>query len=407
MKIAMLTNEYPPHVYGGAGVHVENLVRELSALEGGAHSIEVLCFGDQAEAGRGVRVTGIDSGMRFDFSDPGMVKVADTLLRDIKMSGVLDGADIIHCHTWYTHFAGCLLKQLLGAPLALTTHSLEPHRPWKREQLGPAYNVSSWLEKTAYHNADGVIAVSGAMKADVESLYGVPHQKVRVIYNGIDAACYVPDRNKAVLPRYGIDPEKPYLLFVGRITRQKGIIHLVEAIRHIRDGVQIVLCAGAPDTAEIESEMERRVSEARKKTNNPVIWITGFLPKPEITALYSLASIFVCPSVYEPFGLINIEAMACEVPVVGSAVGGIPEIVVDGETGLLVPFEAHGGTNPEPKDPERFSKDLAEAVNRLLSSPEQARKMGILGRKRVEEVFSWRSVAEQTLAFYKSLVEKV
>lgn len=403
MKIAMLTNEYPPYIYGGAGVHVENLVRELALLEGGVHTVEVLCFGDQSASGKGVRVTGVDSGMPLNFSDSGFEKVADALSRDIKMAGILKESDIIHCHTWYTHFAGCLLKQLIGVPLVLTTHSLEPHRPWKREQLGPAYMVSSWIEKTAYQNADGVIAVSGAMKNDVEDLYGVPHEKVRVIYNGIDATCYVPDPNKSVLLKYGIDPEKPYLLFVGRITRQKGIIHLVEAIKYIRPGVQIVLCAGAPDTPEIGVEMELRIKKARINTSNPIIWITGFLPKAEITALYSLAAIFICPSVYEPFGLINIEAMACETPVIGSAVGGIPEIIVDGETGLLVPFEPCGGANPEPRYPERFSKDLANGVNRLISVPEAAKKMGILARKRVEEVFSWRSVAEQTLAFYKTL----
>ncbi|MHC1729780.1 MAG: glycogen synthase [Syntrophobacteraceae bacterium] len=406
MKIAILTNEYPPNIYGGAGVHVENLVRELAPADGGAHSIEVLCFGNQSGSERGIRVTGVDSVPGLDFSDTGIAKVADALLRDVGMMGILSGADIVHCHTWYTHFAGCLLKHLLGVPLVLTTHSLEPHRPWKREQLGPAYMVSSWIERTAYQNADGVIAVSGAMKADVQSLYGVPPEKVRVIYNGIDATCYVPDLNKSVLSKYGIDPDIPYLLFVGRITRQKGIIHLVEAIRHIRPGVQIVLCAGAPDTPDIGSEMESRIEEAKKNTSNPIIWITGFLPKDEITALYSLASIFICPSVYEPFGLINIEAMACETAVVGAAVGGIPEIVVDGETGLLVPFEACGGTNPEPKEPERFSRDLADAVNRLLSAPERAREMGMLGRKRVEEVFSWRSVAGQTLAFYRALAGK-
>jgi alpha-maltose-1-phosphate synthase len=405
MKIAILTNEYPPNIYGGAGVHVENLTREFCRIGEGTHSVEVLCFGKQCENSPVLRVQGIDPEHCFSFRNVGMEKLADVLLHDINMAGMLEGADIIHCHTWYTHFAGCLLKQFTGAPLVLTTHSLEPQRPWKEEQLGPAYKVSSWLEKTAYQNADGVIAVSTAMKNDVQDLYGVPPEKVRVIYNGIDLLQYVSDPDKSVLKKYGIDPDMPFLLFVGRITRQKGIIHLVNAIRHITPGVQVVLCAGAPDTPEIGREMEQRVEEIRKERENAVIWIPEFLNKKEIISLYSLASVFVCPSVYEPFGLINIEAMACGIPVVGSAVGGIPEIVVDGETGFLVPFEPIGRGNPEPRDPERFAEDLAEAVNKLLASPGLAGEMGRRGRQRVEEVFSWKSIAEQTLSFYADVIE--
>lgn len=404
MKIAILTNEYPPSVYGGAGVHVENLSRELALVDGGRHSVEVLCFGNQDDCSSNLCVRGIGApGGSFGFHDAGLEKIAEVLFRDIKMAGVLEDADIIHCHTWYTHFAGCLLKQILGVPLVLTTHSLEPHRPWKAEQLGPGYNVSSWLERTAYQNADGVIAVSGAMKKDVRALYGIPSEKVRVIYNGIDPANYSPDRDGAALLKYGIDPDKPYLLFVGRITRQKGIIHLVNAIRHIRQGVQIVLCAGAPDTPEIGREMEEKVAEARKGTGNSIIWIPEFVPQREIVSLYSHAYLFVCSSIYEPFGLINIEAMACGTPVVGSAVGGIREIIVNGETGVLVPFEPVGGGNPEPANTEKFPKDLADSINWMLRMPETAREMGRKGRKRVEEVFSWRSIAEQTLSFYREL----
>jgi len=404
MKIAILTNEYPPNIYGGAGVHVENLVREFAGAEDGANSVQVLCFGKQDEKAPGVRVNGIDPGHPFGLGDSRLEKLADVLARDIVMAGTLEGVDIIHCHTWYTHFAGCLLKQILGVPLVLTTHSLEPHRPWKEEQLGPAYKVSSWLEKTAYANADGVIAVSRAMSADVRHLYGVAPEKVRVIYNGIDPALYRCIIGKSIAQRYGIDPEKPFLLFVGRITRQKGIIHLVHALRHIRPGVQIVLCAGAPDTPEIGREMASKVEEARRESDNPIFWIPDFLPKEEVICLYSMASVFVCPSIYEPFGLINIEAMACSTPVIGSAVGGISEIIVDGETGLLVPFDPMGTDNSEPKDPEKFARDLADAVNRLIASPERAREMGGRGRKRVEEIFSWKSIALQTLDFYRELV---
>ncbi len=403
MKIVVLTNEYPPNIYGGAGVHVENLVREMARAESGAHSIRVLCFGNQHEELANLGVKGIEPGTRFDFRDPGFAKVAEVLARDILMAGEIGEADVIHCHTWYTHFAGCLLRELLKAPLVLTTHSLEPQRPWKEEQLGPGYRVSCWLEKTAYRNADGVVAVSGAMKEDVQKLYGVSPEKVRVIYNGIDPDVYSPAPDTSVLGKYGIDPAKPFLLFVGRITRQKGIIHLVRALPSIEAGVQAVLCAGAPDTPEIGREMEQSVEQARRKSANPIFWIPEFLPPKEIISLYSLASVFVCPSIYEPFGLINIEAMACATPVVASAVGGIPEIVVDGQTGLLVPFDPAGPENPEPKDPDGFSARLAAAVNRVLASRDFARELGKRGRMRVEERFSWKSIAAQTLQFYRDL----
>ena len=405
MKIAILTNEYPPNIYGGAGVHVENLTRELATIDNGAHSIEVLCFGSQCVNAPGLKVTGIDPAFTFGFREPRLEKLAGVLLRDIQMAGALNEADIIHCHTWYTHLAGLLLKQLTGSPLVLTTHSLEPQRPWKEEQLGPGYRVSCWIEKTAYQNADGVIAVSGAMKTDVQDLYGISPERVRVIYNGIDPKRYAPDPDKSVLAARGIDPEKPFVLFVGRITRQKGIIHLVNAIRHIRPGAVAVLCAGAPDTPEIGSEMERRVEEAQKDSDRQIVWIPEFLPKSEIIKLYSLASVFVCPSVYEPFGLINVEAMACGTPVVGSAVGGIPEIVIDGQTGLLVRFDPKSETDPEPKVPEAFSRSLAESINRLLDEPEIAREMGKRGHRRAKEVFSWKSVARQTIEFYRELVK--
>jgi glycogen synthase len=320
------------------------------------------------------------------------------------MAGALGAADVVHCHTWYTHLAGCLVRQLTGAALVLTTHSLEPHRPWKVEQLGTGYRASSWLEKTAYQNADGVIAVSGAMRADVHNLYGVPSDKIRVIPNGIDLDQYQPTPDRAVLARYQVDPDQPFVLFVGRITRQKGIIHLVNAIRYIRPGVQVVLCAGAPDTEEIGREMAERVEQARRETSNAVIWIAQMVPKDDIVPLYSQASLFACPSVYEPFGIINLEAMACGTPVVASAVGGIKEVVVPGETGLLVPFEPRGETDFEPCDPERFARDLAAAINSLLDDPERRRRMGERARERVERLFSWQSVARRTGDFYLDLI---
>lgn len=403
MKIAILTNEFPPHVYGGAGVAVEYLTRELSDLDGGAHTVKVLCFGDQKETSGNLQVQGVQPDFALPSQDSRHSKFLDTLMRNVVMAGSLDDVDVIHCHTWYSHLAGCLLKQLVAAPLVLTTHSLEPHRPWKVEQLGTAYQATTWIEKTAYQNADGVVAVSESMRRDVHDVYSVPLAKVRVIHNGIDLQEYKPTPNPEVLRRYGIDPNQPFILFVGRITRQKGIIHLVNAIQHIRAGVQIVLCAGAPDTPEIAAEMAEKVEEAKAKTANPVIWIPEMVAKADIISLYTHASLFVCPSVYEPFGIINVEAMACGTPVVASAVGGIPEIVVHGQTGLLVPFEPVGSGDVEPRDPQLYARNLAHDVNSLLESPTTLEEMGRLARRRAEEHFSWTSIARQTLEFYGSL----
>jgi glycogen synthase len=403
MRIALLTNEYPPHIYGGAGVHMEYLTRELARIEDARHTVTVICFGDQKLRQGNLTVTGINPGFPLPFQDPRHKKFQETMLRDLVMAGMLEDMDIVHCHTWYTHLAGCLARQLTGARLVLTTHSLEPHRPWKVEQLGSAYAASSWIERTAYENADGVIAVSAAMREDVHSLYGVAYDKIRIIHNGIDLEEYRPTRNPAVLAKYKIDPAKPYVLFVGRITRQKGIIHLVSAIRNIKPGIQVVLCAGAPDTEEIGREMEQKIEQARRDSAAPIIWIAQIVPKEEIIPLYSAASVFVCPSVYEPFGIINLESMACGTPVVASAVGGIKEVVIPGETGLLVPFETVSGTNFEPKDPRGFAHDLAAAVNQLLDDPKQLREMGLQSRKRVESFFSWTSIARRTLDFYNDL----
>jgi glycogen synthase len=405
MRIALFTNEYPPNVYGGAGVHVEYLARELARVESGAHRVQVLCFGEQHQADDNLRVHGVSAGLPLPVQDPRHGRLLDALSRDLAMVGAVEAPDVVHCHTWYAHLAGCLARPLTGAPLVLTTHSLEPHRPWKVEQLGTGYHVTTWIERTGYQNADGVIAVSESMKHDVQQLYGVPPERVRVIHNGIDPDEYRPRHAPATLRTLGIDPDCPTVLFVGRITRQKGIFHLVRAIRYIEPGVQVVLCAGAPDTPAIAQEMTELVAQAKRDAKAEVIWIPEMLPRPDAIALYTHAAVFVCPSVYEPFGIINLEAMACETPVVASAVGGIPEIVVPGETGLLVHFEAEGGDSAEPRDPEAFSRALAAAVNELIAAPERRAAMGLSARARVLAQFSWRAIAEQTLAFYRELTE--
>ena len=402
MRIALFTNEYPPNVYGGAGVHLEYLARELARAEQAAHRVDVFCFGEQAADEGNLHVRGIPSPPKLPAQDPRHARLLEAFSRNLVMAGAADAPDIVHCHTWYSHLAGCVARPLTGAKLVLTTHSLEPHRPWKQEQLGSAYAASTWIERTAYQNADGVVAVSESMKRDVESLYGVAPERVRVIHNGIDPDEYRPVHAPEVLARLGVDAGSPYVLFVGRITRQKGIVHLVRAIRHLEAGTQVVLCAAAPDTPELEREMVTLVAEARA-AGARVVWISEMVSKPDLIALYSAAAVFVCPSVYEPFGIINLEAMACETPVVASAVGGIPEIVVPGETGLLVPFEAEGSGSPEPRDPEAFSRSLAESIGALMRDPDRRGEMGRAARERVLAHFSWRRIAELTLDFYREL----
>ena len=406
MRIALFTNEYPPNVYGGAGVHVEYLSRELARADGGAHHVDVLCFGQQDETIGNLRVRGVAPTLRFAAQDPRHAKFLDALLRDLAMAGAVESPDVVHCHTWYSHLAGCLARPLTGAPLVLTTHSLEPHRPWKVEQLGTAYHASTWIERTAYENADGVVAVSRAMKRDVQSLYGVAADRVRVIHNGIDPEEYRPRPSPSTLRRVGVDPDVPIVLFVGRITRQKGILHLVRAIKYLKPGVQVVLCAGAPDTEAIAAEMAALVADAKRDAATTIVWIPEMLPKADVIALYTHAEVFVCPSVYEPFGIINLEAMACETPVVAAAVGGIPEIVVPGQTGLLVPLDADGGESPEPRDPDAFSRALAHAINELMAAPDRRHAMGKAARTRVLDHFSWTHIAEVTLEFYRELIER-
>jgi glycogen synthase len=399
MKALFLTNEYPPHVYGGAGVHVAYLTRELAR----SMQIEVRCFGDQKSLGTNPVVRGFELNSR-DYNCPKPLQsIFGAVQRCLDFNTFNVEADIVHCHTWYSHFGGILAKLNYGLPLVVTVHSLEPLRPWKREQLGGGYDFTVWLEETALEMADAVIAVSRETGEDIERLFRIEPSRLHVIYNGIDLEEYKPtQRTDALLP-HGIDPTRPYLLFVGRITRQKGIVHLVRAIPFMDKGFQIVLCAGAPDTPEIAAEMKAAVSAAQA-VRRDVIWIEQMVDKETVHQLYANAAVFCCPSIYEPFGIINLEAMACETAVVASAVGGIKEVVVDGKTGFLVPINQMKESPFEPIDPEKFSHDLAGRINELMSNPELQRKFGRAGRKRAEEKFGWSAIAKQTRALYESLL---
>ncbi|MCX8491226.1 MAG: glycogen synthase [Cyclobacteriaceae bacterium] len=402
MKVLFYTREYPPYVYGGAGVHVEYLTRELSRLM----DVEVRCFGDQQVSTEQLRILGFNSdSLSLTDTKTELTPLLKTLHTCIQMNSGAMNADLVHCHTWYAQFAGILSKLCYGTPLVLTTHSLEPLRPWKREQLGRGYDASSWIEKTAIEMADAVIAVSQETKQDVLNYFNVDEKKVSVIYNGIDLDEYVVTADTQALDKFGINKSKPYVLFVGRITRQKGIIHLVNAIKYIGSDTQIVLCAGAPDTEEIGREMKQRVEEIQKSQTN-VIWIAEMVSKKDVIQLYSHAAVFCCPSIYEPFGIINIEAMACKTAVVASSVGGIKEVVVDGETGILVPLEQEMTAPFEAANPDQFARDLAAGINRLMGDEELRKNMGVLGRKRVEKYFDWRAIALQTQKLYKKILNQ-
>jgi starch synthase len=399
MQALILTNEYPPTVYGGAGVHVEYLTRELARRI----DVDVRTFGEQRIQEPSLRVRGYPVAHDLSATPDKLRPVLGAFSRDLGFVADPVTADVVHCHTWYTHLGGIIAKLAYGIPLVITTHSLEPLRPWKREQLGGGYDASAWVERTALELADAVIAVSQGTKDDVLRLFEIDPARVEIIHNGIDTDEYRPTDATDALERFGIDPAVPYVLFVGRITRQKGIVHLVRAIRHLDPGFAVVLCAGAPDTKEIAVEMEAAVADARAARPN-VHWIAEMVDKPTVRQLYSGAAVFACPSVYEPFGIINLEAMACETAVVASAVGGIPEVVVDGETGLLVPFEPAGGDSFEPRDAERFERDLAAAVNLLMADRERRQAMGRAGRQRAITHFSWASIAEQTVELYRSVI---
>ena len=401
MKALFLTREFPPYVYGGAGVHVEYLAKELAELI----EVDVRAFGDQNTSMKNPSVKGypFEDGLFAD-SDDKLKSVFKTLSTGLHMNADPIDADVVHCHTWYSHFAGIMAKLCYGTPLVVTTHSLEPLRPWKREQLGRGYDASSWVEKTAIEMADCLIAVSEETKDDVIKHFNVDESKIEVVYNGIDLKEYVVVKETNVLETYSIDKTKPYVLFVGRITRQKGIIHLVNAIKYIDPDTQIVLCAGAPDTNEIAQEMEDAVAEASKTRKN-IFWIDKMLDKKDVIQLYSHADVFCCPSIYEPFGIINIEAMACETAVVASAVGGIKEVVVEGETGLLINLEQQNVAPFEPVNPDQFSRDLAVGVNKVINDRNLREKMAKKGRERVEEFFDWKAIAKQTKSIYKSLIQ--
>ncbi len=401
-KIALFSKEYPPHVYGGAGVHVEYLAQALARHV----DVEVRCFGTQRlDEGR-LTVRGIPQWEETSRdTDPRFVGAVDALARSLVMAKYMLDADLVHCHTWYTDMAGLLAAKLWGVPYVLTIHSLEPLRPWKVEQLGNGYHLSAWMEKTAIEAADAIIAVSKETRADVLRLFDVTPDKVHVIHNGIDLDEYRAVPGTDVLVRHGIDPTRPFVLFVGRITRQKGIIHLVDAIPKIDPSIQVVLAAGAPDTPEIGREMEAGV--ARVAATRPgVIWIRDMLPRADVIQLYTHAAVFCCPSIYEPFGIINLEAMACGTPVVASRVGGIPEVVLPEETGLLVDVGLKPGTEFEPANPGVFSDALAAAVNRLAADPELRARFAAAGRARVEAHFSWDGIAQTTLALYERLTAR-
>ena len=401
MKVLLLTNEYPPNVYGGAGVHVEYLSRELSALL----PVEVRCFGSQAIGSPALTVRGFEAPTAGYTCPKPLAGIFAALQRNLDFNSLNVDADVVHCHTWYTHLAGILAKLNYGIPLVVTAHSLEPLRPWKREQLGGGYDFSCWVEKTAIEMADAVIAVSDGTRNDILKHFNVDPRRVHIIYNGIDPEEYQKVDPTPALQRFGIRPDLPYVLFVGRITRQKGIIHLVNAIQHMDAGFQVVLCAGAPDTPEIAAEMKTAV-EAVRREREGVFWIDEMVDKKTVIQLYSGADVFCCPSVYEPFGIINLEAMACETPVVASNVGGIPEVVVHDQTGYLVPL-AQAATSPfAPLQPEHFARDLARNINRLMAHPERRTAFGKAGRARALEVFSWATIARQTSELYASLVRR-
>lgn len=389
MRVDLLTKEYPPEIYGGAGVHVAELVKALrTSLE-----VQVRCFG----APRSEQdVTNYDVPAELSNAN----SVLQTIGVDLLMANDAAGADVVHSHTWYANEAGRVAQLLHGIPHVITAHSLEPLRPWKAEQLGGGYRVSSQIEKSAYESADAVIAVSAGMRLDI--LRNYPHidpAKVHVVHNGIDVDAWAPTANPELLERWGIDSSRPSVVFVGRITRQKGLPYLLEAAERLPSDVQLILCAGAPDTPEIKAEVEHKVAQLQAQREG-VIWITDHLPRHELAAILSAGTTFVCPSIYEPLGIVNLEAMACGIPVVGTATGGIPEVVEDGVTGWLVPIEQVQDGTGTPVNPEKYVSDLAQALREAVSDPARAQQMGVAARERARVHFDWMAIAEQTRAIY-------
>lgn len=385
MRIAVLTKEWPPEIYGGAGVHVDELVPQLQKLA----EVQVQCFGAPRSDATAHQVPA-----ELADANPALA----TLGVDLSMASAVTEVDVVHSHTWYANLAGQLAGLLNDVPHVITAHSLEPLRPWKAEQLGGGYRISSWVEAESYRQADLIIAVSNGMRNDVLANYPqVDPERVVVVHNGIDTQAYSPVDRPEVLAQHGIDPDRPYLLFVGRITRQKGLPHLLRAARLLDPSAQLVLCASSPDTPELGEEVRQAVAQLRaERGDDAVIWIEEMLPKEDLVAVYSGARAFVCPSVYEPLGIVNLEAMACDTAVVASDVGGIPEVVVDGQTGLLVHYDAD--------DIDTFEADLAAAMNTLLTDAARAAAMGKAGRERAATEFGWDSIAEKTLAVYQRAI---
>ncbi|WP_193104523.1 glycogen synthase [Brachybacterium sp. FME24] len=393
MRVDLLTKEYPPEVYGGAGVHVAELTRVLRPHI----DVQVRAFGAERDEER-----------TSSYSTPaeleGTNAALSTMGTDLLIAADCAGADLVHSHTWYANFAGHMASLLHGIPHVLSAHSLEPLRPWKAEQLGGGYRVSSFAERTAYEGAAGVIAVSAGMRADILRAYpSVDPTKVHVVHNGIDIEQWSPNPETSALTARGIDPEAPTIVFVGRITRQKGLPYFLRAVRDLPADYQVVLCAGAPDTPEIAHEVDTLVGELAAERGN-VHLITEMLPRHELTQILSHATTFVCPSVYEPLGIVNLEAMACGIPVVASATGGIPEVVADGETGYLVQLEQLTDGTGTPVDPDRYVADLTAALVRMVSDPQRAKEMGEASRRRAAEHFSWTSIAERTLEVYRRVI---
>ena len=396
MKVALLTREYPPEVYGGAGVHVAHLATELARLV----DIEVHCFGRPRSSDLVAAAYEPWDALAGGTGAPALEAVSV----DLRMAQGVAGADLVHSHTWYANLGGHLAKLLHGIPHVVTAHSLEPRRPWKAQQLGPGYAVSSFCERAAIESADAVIAVSSGMRNDILGAYpAVDPGRVEVIPNGVDACEYAPDPGTEVLARLGIDPSRPSVVFVGRITPQKGILPLLDAVQWIDPASQLVLCASGADTPAIEAEVRDAVQRLRD-TRRSVVWIEDMLPPAAVVQILSHARVFVCPSVYEPFGLVNVEAMACGAAVVATATGGIPEIVVDGETGLLVPLPSVDAALGPAREREPFARSLAARIDELLSDPDTARRLGRAGRQRVLQHFNWSTIAARTAALYRQLV---
>lgn len=398
--VALLTREYPPDVYGGAGVHVEHLAGSLAALT----PVTVHCWGEDrpaTEDGPTVVAHGTWDALTGDAPELAALRAMAT---DLSMVAASGDTDVVHSHTWYANLAGHLAAMTHDVPHVVTTHSLEPHRPWKAEQLGGGYALSSFCERQGVVHADAVVAVSSAMREDVLDAYpDVDPDRVTVIHNGIDTEVYAPDHEVDVLAAHDIDPDAPMILYVGRITRQKGLPHLLDAAAHLDPAVQVVLAAGSPDTEEIGREVATAVATLRDERGG-ITWIRQMLPRPDIVQLLTHADVFVCPSIYEPMGIVNLEAMACETAVVASATGGIPDVVVGGETGLLVPYETGEDQYGSPRDPAGFARDLAGAIQSLVDDPDRAAAMGRAGRTRAVEQFSWGAIAEQTIGLYRDLV---